>query len=55
MQAHAMSQQLQNLASDDIIHGYRDMSASRIFFFFSDNGCLNGCNVSSAESQVEDC
>ena len=47
-----MLQQLQNLASDDIIHSYRTCP---LVESFSENGCLNGSNVSFAESRVEDC
>ena len=47
-----MLQQLQNLTSNDIIHGYQTCP---LVEFFSKNRCLNGCNVSIAESQVEDC
>ena len=47
-----MLQQLQNLASDDTIHGYQTRS---LLECFSKNRCLNGCNVLFAESSVEDC
>ena len=46
-----MLQQLQNLASDDIIHGYQTCPLVESFF---QNRCLKGCNVSFAESRVED-
>ena len=49
-----MLQQLQNLASDDIIHGYQTCPLVESFFF-PENRYLNGCNVSFAESWVEDC
>ena len=49
-------QQLQNLTSDDIIHGYQTCPLIECFFvFFSEDRCLNGCNVSFAVSQIEDC
>ena len=47
-----MLQQLQNLASDDTIHGYQTRP---LLEFFSENRCLNGFNVLFAESWVEDC
>ena len=47
-----MLQQLQNLASDDIIHGYQTCP---LVESFSENRCLNRGNVSFAESRVEDC
>ena len=47
-----MLQQLQNLTSDDIIHGYQTCP---LIEFFSEDRCLNGCNVSFAVSQIEDC
>ena len=52
-----MLQQLQNLASDNIIHGYPTclLVESFLFFFSPENRCLNRCNVSFAESRVEDC
>ena len=43
-----MLQQLQNLTSDYIIHGYQTCP-------LSEDRCLNGCNVSFAVSQIEDC
>ena len=51
IRAHTMLQQLQNLTSDDIIHGYQTCP---LVAPFSENWCLNGCNVSFAESRVED-
>ena len=47
-----MLQQLQNLTSDDIILGYQTCP---LIEFFSEDRCLNGCNVSFAVSQIEDC
>ena len=46
-----MLQQLQNLASDDTIHGYQTRP---LLEFFPENRCLNGCNVLFVESWVED-
>ena len=51
----SLYQQLWNLASDatDITHGYQTWPlVYRIFF--SEDRCLNGCNISFSESQVED-
>ena len=42
----------QNLTSDDIIHSYQTYP---LVDFFSKNRSLNGCNISFAESRVEDC
>ena len=44
-----MLQQLQNLASHDITRVYQTCP------LLSENRSLNGCNVSFAESRVEDC
>ena len=47
-----MLQQLPSLVSDDIIHAYQTCP---LVEFFSEDRCLNGCNILFAESQVEDC
>ena len=47
-----MLQQLQNLTSDYIIHGYQ--TCPLIEYFFRGQ-VLAGCNVSFAVSQIEDC
>ena len=47
-----MLQQLPNLASDDLIDGYQTCPLVEPFLQCR---CLNECNVSFAESQVEDC
>ena len=52
IRAHTMLQQLQNLASDDTIHGYQTCPLLELF---SKNRCLNRCNVLFAESRVEYC
>ena len=46
LQAHTMLQQLLNLGSNNIIHGYQTCP----LVFFSGNRCLKGCNVSFAVS-----
>ena len=48
-----MLQQLQNLTSNNITHGYQ--TCLLIECVFSEERCLNGCNVSYAVSQIEDC
>ena len=52
VRAHTMLQQLQTLASDGTIHGFQ---TCLLLGFFSENRCMNGCNVLFAESRVEDC
>ena len=47
-----MLQQLRNLTSDDIIHGYETCPLVESIFR---GQVLNECNVSFTESRVEDC
>ena len=47
-----MLQQLQTLASDDIQY----MAFRLVHYWnFSENRCMNGCNVLFSEYRVEDC